>query len=163
MAKVHLLILFSVTAATAALLAGRPAQGIDTIQDVGHDIQIDRSSIGGVVRARASGKGEAGVWVIAETSSLPSRFRRIVVTDEEGRFVVPALPEGRYELWGRGYGLQDSKRVPAERGGLRLSTSMPHRVPSRPPESIRRVTGWRCSSLLRGASSRSDSRADPTG
>jgi streptogramin lyase len=112
------LLLFSIVSIGAAMAAVRawPAHGIVDVQDVGRDFQIDGSSIGGVVRARATERGEAGVWVIAETSSLPSRFRRMVVTDDQGRFVVPGLPEGRYELWVRGYGLRDSKRVPAERG-----------------------------------------------
>ena len=80
------------------------------------NIPIDRASIAGVVRNRTTGAVEAGVWVIAETRSLPSVFRRIVVTDEQGRFVVPALPDGRYELWVRGYGLRDSERVAAAPG-----------------------------------------------
>ena len=83
---------------------------------VTQDGRADRASISGTVHNRASGRAEAGVWVIAETSSLPSPFRRIVVTDDDGRFVVPALPEGHYELWVRGYGLRDSARLPATRG-----------------------------------------------
>ena len=77
-------------------------------------VSIDDDDIGGVV---ASGNGpEAGVWVIAETDDLETRFARIVVTDEEGRFVVPDLPEASYRLWVRGYGLVDSTRVDASRG-----------------------------------------------
>ena len=99
----------------AAILARHPAEPIARAQDA-PSIAIDRASIAGVVRNRATGRAEAGVWVIAETSSLPSPFRKIVVTDDDGRFVVPALPEGRYELWVRGYGLRDSARLPATRG-----------------------------------------------
>src|SRR5882672_1741981 len=70
---------------------------------------IDPDDIGGVV---TSSKGpEAGVWVIAEATTLPTRFRKIVVTDDRGRYVVPDLPRGTYTLWVRGYGLIDSKRV----------------------------------------------------
>jgi len=90
----------------------------------GQDPRANPSSIVGVVRNRAGGPGrvEAGVWVIAETHSLASVFRRIVVTDDRGRFVVPALPDGRYEVWVRGYGLRDSDRVPAAPGeAVRLS------------------------------------------
>lgn len=72
--------------------------------------------ITGVVRNRATGGREAGVWVIAETHSLPAVFRRIVVTDDQGRFLVPALPDGRYDLWVRGYGLRDSDRIAATPG-----------------------------------------------
>ena len=68
-------------------------------------------NIAGEVRNRATGGAEAGVWVIAETHGLPSEFRRIVVTDDRGRFLVPALPVERYQVWVRGYGLRDSDRV----------------------------------------------------
>ena len=59
---------------------------------------------------------EAGVWVIAETDELPTPYRKIVVTDDQGRFVVPDLPPAAYQLWVRGYGLLDSERVAAKRG-----------------------------------------------
>src|SRR6266571_61985 len=79
-------------------------------------VQVDKSSVGGVVLNSNGAKPEAGVWVIAETKSLPVPFRKIVVTDDQGRFLVPDLPDGSYELWVRGYGLKDSERVPAARG-----------------------------------------------
>jgi hypothetical protein len=56
---------------------------------------------------------EAGVWVIAETNSLATPYRKIVVTNGQGRYVVPELPEGRYQVWVRGYGLRDT--APAQR------------------------------------------------
>ncbi len=75
---------------------------------------IDSDDIGGVVRGP---KGpEAGVWVIAETRDLPVRFIRIVVTDDQGRFVVPDLPKANYDIWVRGYGLVDSDKVKSEPG-----------------------------------------------
>jgi hypothetical protein len=62
--------------------------------------------IAGVV---ASGAGpEAGVWVIAETTDLPTPYIKIVVTDDDGRFVIPELPMVNYYVWVRGYGLRDS-------------------------------------------------------
>jgi hypothetical protein len=73
--------------------------------------------IGGTVVNAASGRPEAGVWVIAETKSLPVPFLKIVVTDDQGRFLVPDLPAGAYEVWVRGYGLKDSPRTKADRGG----------------------------------------------
>src|ERR1700736_541805 len=79
-------------------------------------VQIDKNSMGGVVLNSEGAKPEAGVWVIAETKSLPVPFRKIVVTDDQGRFLVPDLPDGAYELWVRGYGLKDSERVSAARG-----------------------------------------------
>ena len=65
--------------------------------------------ISGVVR---SARGpEAGVWVIAETKDLPTNFIKIVVTDDQGRFMVPQLPVATYRVWVRGYGLVDSTPV----------------------------------------------------
>jgi hypothetical protein len=75
---------------------------------------IDPDDIGGVV---SSAKGpEAGVWVIAETTQLPTKFARIVVTDDQGRYVVPDLPRATYQLFVRGYGLVDSARQSAQPG-----------------------------------------------
>src|SRR5216110_392169 len=68
-------------------------------------VQIDRDDIGGVVIGSAG--PEAGVWVIAETEDLPTRFAKIVVTDDQGRYLVPDLPPASYQLWVRGYGLAD--------------------------------------------------------
>ena len=79
-------------------------------------LKVDKSSIGGAVANSNGGKAEAGVWVIAETKSLAVPFRKIVVTDDQGRFLVPDLPDGAYELWVRGYGLKDSEPVKAARG-----------------------------------------------
>ena len=77
-------------------------------------VAIDGDDIGGVV---TSAKGpEAGVWVIAETRELPTPFRRIVVTDDRGRYLVPDLPKTNYELFVRGYGLVDSPRTKAAPG-----------------------------------------------
>lgn len=59
---------------------------------------------------------EAGVWVIAETTELPTRFAKIVVTDDRGRYLVPDLPDATYDVWVRGYGLVDSPKQKAERG-----------------------------------------------
>ncbi len=78
-------------------------------------LKVDKTSIGGVVLNSVGAKPEAGVWVIAETKlSVP--YRKIVVTDDQGRFLVPDLPDASYELWVRGYGLSDSERVKAARG-----------------------------------------------
>ena len=66
--------------------------------------------ISGVVRS--SQGPEAGVWVIAETRELPTNFIKIVVTDDQGRFVVPELPAVSYRVFVRGYGLVDSTPIP---------------------------------------------------
>jgi hypothetical protein len=75
---------------------------------------IDGDDIGGIVTG-ARGP-EAGVWVIAETRTLPTRFIRIVVTDDQGRFLVPDLPRAEYDVWVRGYGLVDSPKTKASPG-----------------------------------------------
>jgi len=78
-------------------------------------LQVDKSSIGGTVVNAATGKAEAGVWVIAETK-LGVPYRKIVVTDDQGRFLAPDLPAASYDVWVRGYGLKDSTKTNAERG-----------------------------------------------
>src|SRR5262249_36943013 len=60
-------------------------------------VRIGANDLGGVVTS-AQGP-EAGVWVIAETTDLPTRFARIVVTDEQGRYVLPDLPQANYSVW----------------------------------------------------------------
>src|SRR5438132_1355347 len=83
-------------------------------QAAGGAVPIDSDDIGGVVTGP---KGpEAGVWVIAETTDLATRFARIVVTDDQGRYVVPDLPNAKYKVWVRGYGLIDSPKVTAAQG-----------------------------------------------
>lgn len=59
---------------------------------------------------------EAGVWVIAETYDLPTRFAKIVVTDDQGNYLIPDLPKANYEIWVRGYGLVDSPKEKATPG-----------------------------------------------
>ena len=77
-------------------------------------VAIDNDDIGGVVTG-ANGP-EAGVWVIAETTDLPTRYAKMVVTDDQGRYVVPDLPKAKYKVWVRGYGLVDSAKVDGEPG-----------------------------------------------
>ena len=77
-------------------------------------IPASAQTIRGIV---TNGKtAEAGVWVIAETDDLPTKFAKIVVTDERGRFLIPELPKASYRVWVRGYGLVDSKKVKASPG-----------------------------------------------
>lgn len=79
-------------------------------------VSIGATDIGGVV---SGPKGpEAGVWVIAETTDLPTKFARIVVTDAQGRYLIPDLPKANYSVWVRGYGLVDSPRMRAIPGKL---------------------------------------------
>jgi hypothetical protein len=77
-------------------------------------VRIDGDDIGGAVTG-ASGP-EAGVWVIAETRDLPTRFAKIVVTDDRGRYLIPDLPPGNHDVWVRGYGLVDSPKSTSRPG-----------------------------------------------
>jgi len=77
---------------------------------------IDTDDIGGVVTSRFG--PEAGVWVIAETTELGTRFAKIAVTDERGLYVIPDLPKASYKVWVRGYGLVDSPKVASEPGKI---------------------------------------------
>ncbi|MBI1874826.1 MAG: carboxypeptidase regulatory-like domain-containing protein [Acidobacteria bacterium] len=92
-------------------------------QAQGPSVTVDPDDIGGVVRSPNG--PEAGVWVIAETTDLPTRLIKIVVTDDQGRFVVPDLPKATYQVWVRGYGLVDSKPIQAAPGKTVALTATP--------------------------------------
>jgi hypothetical protein len=77
-------------------------------------VAIDADDIGGVVTGPAG--PEAGVWVIAETTDLGTKMAKMVVTDDQGRYVIPDLPKAKYKVWVRGYGLVDSAKVDSEPG-----------------------------------------------
>jgi hypothetical protein len=107
----RLLYLGVVAVGIAAFLASWPSQ-LSSQQST--PVSIDNDDIGGVVM---STKGpEAGVWVIAETTDLPTRFAKMVVTDDQGRYLLPDLPKASYNIWVRGYGLVDSPKVKATPG-----------------------------------------------
>jgi hypothetical protein len=80
----------------------------------GADVAIGSHDIGGQVRGGAG--PEAGVWIIAETKDLPTKYAKVVVTDDQGRFVIPDLPDASYKVWVRGYGLTDSDHLDARPG-----------------------------------------------
>ena len=80
----------------------------------GAAVAIDNDDIGGVVSGTRG--PEAGVWVIAETRDTPTKMVRIVVTDDQGRYLIPDLPRGNYDVWVRGYGLVDSPKTRAVPG-----------------------------------------------
>ena len=103
-----------VAAIGIALVMAVSTSGALASQATGEAIRVDSDDIGGVVTGP---KGpEAGVWVIAETTGLPTKFVKIVVTDDRGRYVIPDLPKANYTLWVRGYGLIDSPKVQAAPG-----------------------------------------------
>jgi hypothetical protein len=95
------------TAIGLALIAGAalyPLTALQTQQPVLGYIQ-------GTVRSTAG--PEAGVWVIAETKDLPTGMIKSVVTDDQGRYVLPDMPMVNYSVWVRGYGLADSRPITA--------------------------------------------------
>lgn len=112
------------------LLAAAPGVSLSTGALTTRDgIRIGPADIGGVV---IGDRGpEAGVWVIAERSDLPTRYARIVVTDDSGRYLVPDLPPGSYQLWVRGYGLSDSASV-----RVRLGSEVSLRARTAPTPAI---------------------------
>ena len=98
---------FLTTALVAFLMACQTASTRRHASDAA--IVIGENDLGGVVMS-AHGP-EAGVWVIAETTDLPTKYAKIVVTDERGRYVMPDLPKATYDVWVRGYGLIDSAKI----------------------------------------------------
>src|SRR5207237_2180404 len=102
------------TASFTALLSAAPLSGAAAQGATANAVKIDGRDIGGVV---TGAKGpEAGVWVIAETKDLPTKFVKIVVTDDRGRYLLPDLPKATYDIWVRGYGLVDSPKSKAQLG-----------------------------------------------
>ncbi len=107
----------------AAVLVVASFAGTGAVQQSGAQVQIDNNDLGGVVTGPRG--PEAGVWVIAETTGLPTRFVKIVVTDDAGRYLVPDLPPATYSVWVRGYGLVDSPKVQASPGRQVNLTAVP--------------------------------------
>jgi hypothetical protein len=101
-------------ASFAALLLAAPITSASAQPAAGAAVRVQASEIGGVV---TGAKGpEAGVWVVAETKDLPTKYVKIVVTDDQGRYLIPDLPKGTYDIWVRGYGLVDSPKTKAQPG-----------------------------------------------
>src|SRR5689334_14057210 len=105
------------------LLSGFVALAIAALPHARPDVTVGPTDIGGVVNGPHG--PEAGVWVIAETHDLPTRFVRIVVTDDRGRYLIPALPKARYSVWVRGYGLVDSPKSRSTPGSTLALTAVP--------------------------------------
>ena len=106
----HLRVAVGVTAVIAVIILGARGSG------QAPKVPVDNDDIGGVV---TGAKGpEASAWVIAETTTLPTRLIKIVVTDDQGRFLLPDLPKATYDVWVRGYGLVDSPKQKATPGSV---------------------------------------------
>jgi hypothetical protein len=100
-----------------------------------------------VTNGRASGSRRLGD---RRDRDLPTRFAKIVVTDERGRFLIPELPKASYRVWVRGYGLVDSKKVKARLGDrLRLKAAIAPNEGSA-AQYYPRSTGTRCSAFREG-------------
>jgi hypothetical protein len=113
MRRLHLACVF-VAILGIVLLVASPSPM--SARQAGSTIPIDADDLGGTV---SGPKGpEAGVWVIAETSDLPTKFVKIVVTDDRGRYLIPDLPKASYSVWVRGYGLIDSPKTQTVAGKI---------------------------------------------
>src|ERR1700694_239998 len=110
-------------AAIALALALGAAPTSVSAQQNAPAVSIGATDIGGVVRGPNG--PEAGVWVIAETTDLPTRMSKTVVTDDQGRYVIPDLPKANYVVWSRGYGLVDSAKTTSEPGKIVNITAVP--------------------------------------
>jgi len=108
---------------SAAALALGTAPASVSAQQSAPAVSIGATDIGGVVRGPNG--PEAGVWVIAETTDLPTRMSKTVVTDDQGRYVIPDLPKANYVVWARGYGLVDSAKTTSEPGKIVNITAVP--------------------------------------
>jgi hypothetical protein len=105
MKRLNLAWIFVAMVGVVLLLASRNPMSAQQ----GAAIPIDNDDLAGTV---TGAKGpEAGVWVIAETTDLPTRFVKIVVTDDRGRYLIPDMPKASYSVWVRGYGLVDSPKT----------------------------------------------------
>ena len=118
--------------------------GISALQNNDGAVRIDSDDLGGMV---TSAKGpEAGVWVVAETTDLPTKFVKIAVTDDRGRYLVPDLPKANYSVWVRGYGLVDSPKVQSAPGKIVNLTAVAAPNPRAAAEYYPALYWW---SLLR--------------
>src|SRR6202142_2038348 len=100
----------------------RARAGAASAQANASGVAVGADNIAGVV---TSSKGpEAGVWVIAETTDFPVKFRKIVVTDDRGRYLLPELRNANYKVWVRGYGLVDSQPINATPGKTLALTAL---------------------------------------
>ena len=101
--------LFRARVGTAVLFAGVIALTAALVVSLGGPVQAQRGAApaAGYITGTVQGeKGpEAGVWVIAETKDLPTNMIKTVVTDDQGRYMLPELPAANYKVWVRGYGI----------------------------------------------------------
>ena len=114
--------LYLSVAAIGVLLAAPSAQ-LSAQQSAPPGVSVGENDLGGAVTGPNG--PEAGVWVIAETTDLPTKFAKMVVTDDQGRYVLPELPKANYSVWVRGYGLVDSPKVQSAPGKILNLNAVP--------------------------------------
>lgn len=114
-------LLSGVAAITIIAGEGAFAPGLNAQQP--QSVPVDADDIGGIVTGPNG--PEPGVWVIAETTDLPTRYTKSVVTDDQGRYVIPDLPVANYQVFVRGYGLVDSPRLRAKPGQVLNHAAVP--------------------------------------
>ncbi len=100
--------------AAAIRLASAPRGDAANTKAAAGGLAGDAGFISGVVTSSEGPQG--GVWVIAETTDLGTKFRKIVVTNDQGQYLLPDLPKANYKIWVRGYGLVDSHPVESAPG-----------------------------------------------
>ena len=105
-----------VAAIALAALLNAPSARLSAQQGTVPGISVGDSDLGGVVIGPNG--PEAGVWVVAETADLPTKLAKIVVTDDQGRYLLPDLPKANYDVWVRGYGLVDSPKIKTAPGKM---------------------------------------------
>src|SRR5690242_21548493 len=109
-------LLLTVAAVALGALLMSPSTHLSAQQSAPPGVTVGDGDLGGVVTS--TNGPEAGVWVIAETTDLPTKFVKIVVTDDSGRYVLPQLPNANYKVWVRGYGLVDSQPIQVTPGKI---------------------------------------------
>src|SRR5258708_2407940 len=121
--KIRSSLYLGVAAIGVAGLLSASSVPLSAQQNAPPGVIVGDADLGGVVRGPNG--PEAGVWVIAETTDLPTKFAKIVVTDDRGRYVLPELPKANYLVWVRGYGLVDSAKIAAAPGSILDLTAVP--------------------------------------
>ena len=116
--------------------------GTRAFQTSGDAIAIDSDDLAGTVTGPSG--PEAGVWVIAETTDLPTPFAKIVVTDDRGRYLVPDLPKAQLQRLGpriRAGGFTEDSDTPGK--NLNLDGGAGELRRRRRRNTIRPRTGFR--------------------
>src|SRR5947199_9207415 len=121
-----------VVAVTVAILFAFSPVEVKSQRNTAGAVTVGAGDLGGVVTGT---KGpEAGVRVIAATTDLPTKLAKIVVTDDQGRYLIPDLPKANYNVWVRGYGLVDSPKVSTALGKTLDLKAVPAPTPAQAAE-----------------------------